>query len=228
MNGCHTPILIGEAADAAFATRFRQALFDPHAPQLKHMMRVNYATDQKLLSLAESEVRWPSPSRSKFLVEVSLKHVSRGYHIVRRSSVLESLKRSINDLSWGDSLPRCKLWALFAIGKLHSTRSVGSDKDFPGMAYFAKASRMLGVLDERPGIDSIEIMNLLVSIHLRRCLVATNRLQSFYSLALNRRYNAFTLSGTAMRMAVVMGLHLNIAGSQLRDPEVREHRRRVF
>ncbi|KAF7557809.1 hypothetical protein G7Z17_g449 [Cylindrodendrum hubeiense] len=193
-NGSHTPILIGEAADAAFATRFRQAISDPHVPQPKHMMRVNYATDQELLSLAESEVAWPSPSRARFLVEASLRRVSRCYYIVRRSSVLESLEQSIHDPAWGNSALR---W---------------SDKEFPGMAYFAKASRMLGVLEESPGIDTIEILNLL----------------SFYSLALNRRYSAFTLSGTAMRMAIVMGLHLNIPVSQLRDLEAREHRRRVF
>ncbi|KPM39216.1 hypothetical protein AK830_g7347 [Neonectria ditissima] len=169
LNVFHTPILIGEAADAAFATRFRQAISNPLDAQPKHML-------------------------------------------LRRSSVLESLEWSIRNPTWSDSLLRCKFWALFAVGELYSARSIASAKDFPGMAYFAKAAKMLGVLDERPSIDSIEIMNIL----------------SFYSLALNRRYSAFTLSGTAMRMAIVLGLHLEIPASQLHDAGAREHRRRVF
>ncbi|KAK7431328.1 hypothetical protein QQZ08_002099 [Neonectria magnoliae] len=163
LNVFHTPILVREAADAAFATRFRQAINGPLDPQPKHMLRVNYASNEELLSLAESEVSWPSQSRSKLLIEVSLKYVSRGYHIVRRSSVLADLEQSIRNPMWGDSLLRCKFWALFAVGELYSARSIASEKDFPGMAYFAKAAKMLGVLDERPGIDSVEIMNILVS-----------------------------------------------------------------
>ncbi|GJC88389.1 putative transcriptional regulatory protein C3C7.04 [Colletotrichum liriopes] len=211
-NVFRTPILIGEVADAAFSTRFRQVISDPFAPQPRHMLRVNYAPDTELMSLVKSEVAWPTPSRSRFLVEVALKYVSRRYHVVRRSLVMESLEQSIHNPSWGDLMLRSKLWALFAIGELYSTRSIPSEKDFPGMAYFAKASRILGVLDERPGTDSIEIILLL----------------SFYSLALNRRYSAFVMSGTAMRMAIVMGLHLNIPESQLRDPDLREHRKRLF
>ncbi|CCF35893.1 fungal specific transcription factor [Colletotrichum higginsianum] len=211
-NVFRTPILIGEVADAAFSTRFRQVISDPFAPQPKHMLRVNYAPDTELMSLVKSDVAWPTPSRSRFLVEVALKYVSRRYHVVRRSLIMENLEQSIHNPSWGDLMLRSKLWALFAIGELYSTRSIPSEKDFPGMAYFAKASRILGVLDERPGTDSIEIMLLL----------------SFYSLALNRRYSAFVMSGTAMRMAIVMGLHLNIPESQLRDPDLREHRKRLF
>ncbi|KXH54166.1 fungal specific transcription factor, partial [Colletotrichum salicis] len=212
-NVFRTPILIGEVADAAFSTRFRQVISDPYAPQPRHMLRVNYAPDAELMALVKSsDVAWPTPSRSRFLVEVALKYVARRYHVVRRSAVMRDLEQSIHNPSWGDLMLRSKLWALFAIGELYSTRSIPSEKDFPGMPYFAKASRVLGVLDERPGTDSIEIMLLL----------------SFYSLALNRRYSAFVMSGTAMRMAIVMGLHLNIPESQLRDPDLREHRKRLF
>ncbi|KAK1716104.1 hypothetical protein CaCOL14_009186 [Colletotrichum acutatum] len=212
-NVFRTPILIGEVADAAFSTRFRQVISDPYAPQPRHMLRVNYAPDAELMALVKSsEIAWPTPSRSRFLVEVALKYVARRYHVVRRSAVMRDLEQSIHNPSWGDLMLRSKLWALFAVGELYSTRSIPSEKDFPGMPYFAKASRVLGVLDERPGTDSIEIMLLL----------------SFYSLALNRRYSAFVMSGTAMRMAIVMGLHLNIPESQLRDPDLREHRKRLF
>ena len=63
MNTSNTPILIGEAADAAFATRFRQAIFDAN-----HIPRTSFATDEKLVSLANSHCQWPAPSRARFLV----------------------------------------------------------------------------------------------------------------------------------------------------------------
>ncbi|KAM0323895.1 hypothetical protein ACHAQA_008476 [Verticillium albo-atrum] len=207
-----TPILIGEVPDASFSTRFRQAISAPHEPQYKHIPRTAFASDERIACLTESECTWPSPSRARFLVEVALRYVSRSYHIVRRSVVMDALEHSIHNPAWGESLIRCKLWGLFAIGELYSARSIAPGKDFPGLPYFAKASRMLSVMSERPTIDAIEIIHLL----------------SFYSLALNRRYTSYILAGMAVRMAVLIGLHLNIPASQLGDPAVREHRNRLW
>ncbi|KAF4422089.1 positive activator of transcription [Fusarium acutatum] len=154
MNVLHTPVLIGEASDAAFATRFRQAISEPgHS----HIPRVNYAPDERLLALSDQDCPWPIPSRARLLVNVAL-------------------------------------------------------KNFPGMAYFARATRILRIISERPRIDAIEIRLLL----------------SFYSLALNRRYTAYALAGSSVRLSVVMGLHLNVPESQLRDTGAREHRNRVW
>jgi hypothetical protein len=52
--------------------------------------------------------------------------------------------------------------------------------------------------------------------------------QSFYSLCLNRRHSAYTLAGSAVRLAVVMGLHLNVPPAVLPDATMREHRRRLW
>ncbi|KAG7133272.1 putative transcriptional regulatory protein C3C7.04 like [Verticillium longisporum] len=207
-----TPILIGEVPDASFSTRFRQAISAPHEQPYKHIPRTAFATDERIACLTESECAWPSPSRARFLVEVALRYVSRCYHIVRRSVVMDALEHSIHNPAWGESLIRCKLWGLFAIGELYSARSIAPGKDFPGLPYFAKASRMLSVLSERPTIDAIEIIHLL----------------SFYSLALNRRYTSYILAGMAVRMAVLIGLHLNIPAAQLPDAAVREHRNRLW
>ncbi|EDP53403.1 PUT3-like fungal specific transcription factor, putative [Aspergillus fumigatus A1163] len=55
-----------------------------------------------------------------------------------------------------------------------------------------------------------------------------SRNQSFYSLCLNRRHSAYSLAGSAIRMAIIMGLHLNIPESQLSDVCEREHRNRLW
>ncbi|KAF5986060.1 transcription activator [Fusarium bulbicola] len=209
MNVLHTPVLIGEASDAAFASRFRQAISEPgHS----HIPRVNYAPDERLLVLSDQDCPWPIPSRARLLVNVALKYVSRTYYIVRKSQILEGLEQSILNPHSADSLLRSKLWVLFAIGEMYSTRTAAKDRNFPGMAYFARATRILRIISERPRIDAIEIRLLL----------------SFYSLALNRRYTAYALAGSSVRLSVVMGLHLNVPESQLRDAGAREHRNRVW
>ncbi|EWZ38918.1 hypothetical protein FOCG_08754 [Fusarium oxysporum f. sp. radicis-lycopersici 26381] len=209
MNVLHTPVLIGEASDAAFATRFRQAISEPgHS----HIPRVNYAPDERLLALSDEDCPWPIPSRARLLVNVALKYVSRNYYIVRKSQILEGLEQTILNPNSADSLLRSKLWVLFAIGEMYSTRTAAKDRNFPGMAYFARATRILRIISERPRIDAIEIRLLL----------------SFYSLALNRRYTAYALAGSSVRLSVVMGLHLNVPESQLRDTGAREHRNRVW
>lgn len=155
----HTPILIGEASDVAFATRFRQAISDrPH----NHIPRVNYATDERLLTLSNVNCPWPSPSRARLLVNVALKYVSRCYHIVRRSLILEGLEQALLSPASCDSLFKAKLWALFAIGEMYSTRMAAEEKNFPGTTYFAKATHVLQVVSERPRIDAIEVRLLLV------------------------------------------------------------------
>lgn len=220
------PIHVSEATDAAFATRFRQALSDaPH----RHIPRTHYESDEALMVLSDSVCPWPAPAQARFLVQVALNTVLKRYHIVRKSTVLEGLEKAIQNPAVCDRLLICKLWALFALGVIYSTKAASSESSFPGIAYFARASRMLYATTERPRLDSIEIMLLLV-----RCLntlAGDNRLkmpQGVYSLALNRRHSAYYLASSAIRLGVILGLHLDVPCSQLSDRGIREHRIRIW
>ncbi|KAK1702105.1 fungal-specific transcription factor domain-containing protein, partial [Colletotrichum lupini] len=211
LNVFRSSVLIGEAADAAFATRFRQVITDPLAPEPIHLIRLNYASNESMMSLAHVNTPWPGPSRAKFLLEAAMKYIGRSYHIVETQAITESWKQNTHDASPEAIVLRCRTWALFAIGELYISKSTGVH-GFPGMAYFAQASKALGYLDERPEVETVELYLLL----------------SFYSMALNRRYSAYVFAGTAVRVAVVIGLHLNIPESQLPDPMVRRHRKSLF
>lgn len=160
MNVPHTPVLIGEASDAAFATRFRQAISNAG---LSHIPRVNYATDERLLALSDIDSPCPIPSRARLLIDVALKHIGRCFHIVRKSQILEGLEQILQNPHSTDSLLKSKLWALFAIGEMYSTRTPAAKENFPGMSFFASATRVLRIVSERPRIDTIEIRLLLVS-----------------------------------------------------------------
>ncbi|PYH76339.1 hypothetical protein BO82DRAFT_387384 [Aspergillus uvarum CBS 121591] len=210
-NIFHTPILISEEADAAFATRFRQVISDPRVPEPTHLLRLNYAEDRALLALPEPGLAWPSQPRARFLVEAALKYICRCYYITRPGAAREMMDKVISTPAAASSILSCKYWALFAVGELYATRAPAMHS-YPGMAYFSQACKILGYPNERPGTESIETLLLL----------------SIYSLAVNRRYSAYILSGTAMRTAIVMGLHLKIPQVQLPDLGAQEHRKRLF
>lgn len=162
MNMFKSPVLIGEAADAAFATRFRQVIADPSTPEPTHLLRLNHATNESLMSLVDVNVPWPSPSRAKFLLEAAMRYIGRCYHIVQREAAEEAWEQISHNSSRVGTILRCRSWALFAIGELYITKSIGVN-GFPGMAYFAQATKALGYLDERPEVECVELYLLLVS-----------------------------------------------------------------
>ena len=159
MTALEMPIHIGEATDTAFATRFRQALSG--AP-VDHIPRIDYAMDRDLLMLSESDCPWPSPARARFLLDTSLQAVCQCYHIVRKSTARRDLDLALQGGSTHDSLTTCRLWALFALGVLHSSKVPARGHCFPGLAYFAQATRLLRFLSERPGVEHMEVLLLLV------------------------------------------------------------------
>lgn len=156
------PIHIGEAADAAFATRLRQAA---SGSSVNHMPRVQYMTDDALRSLSDtSPVELPSASRLRYLIDVAMSTVCRVWHIVRRSVVNESVDKVLRDPSSCDWLSACRIWALLALGEAYSSRCVLPDTPFPGSKYFARAMAMIAVPSERPRLATIEIYVLLVCV----------------------------------------------------------------
>ncbi|KAK2599835.1 hypothetical protein N8I77_011558 [Diaporthe amygdali] len=211
-NVFQTAVLIGETADTAFATRFRQTIANPQAPEPPHLLRLDYFTDEALTGLTQSPVAWPCPSQARFLVEAALKYLARCHYLVQRE-VVTGVQGTEMAMNPGRGTPelRAKFWVLFALGELCSARSLPSD-GYPGVHYYAQATKLLGQLKERPGLDFIETLLML----------------SLYSLALNRRHSAYMYVGTAMRSAVIMGLHLSVPQHQLPDLFAREHRKRLF
>ncbi|RAR01767.1 c6 transcription factor [Stemphylium lycopersici] len=133
----HVPIHVGEAADAAFATRFRQTLA---VGNTKHLPRMSHVKDDSLMLLSGAPFSWPSPARARFLVKVALSTICQYYHIVRKSQVTRVLEEAIKNNGNGDRLVI----------------------SFPGLAYFAQARKMISIPAERPQMDTIEVALLLV------------------------------------------------------------------
>lgn len=160
LGNTEMPIHIGEAADAAFATRFRQALAGSKA---EHIPRTHYVSDSKLIGLSNQEVPWPPLAQARLLIKVALDTVGQCYHCVRKSELYNGLKQRYRNLAGPKTIFDYKLWALFALGEVYSSRTQSVSEDtFPGLSYFARASVMFRTARERPKIDIIEVLLLLV------------------------------------------------------------------
>lgn len=208
MSSLDMPIHISEAADAAFATRFRETL----APHSVHIPRTSYVRDEALIMLSESQTSWPTPARARFLVKVALSTVCQYYHIVLKSSITDALEKAIKNINDVQRPMRCKLLVLFALGEVYSSRVAAQEATFPGLSYFAQARRMVSIPAERPTLHAVEIALLLV----------------LYSYNLNRRHMAYLLASSAVRLGIVMGLNLNVPDGMYSNPLAREHRTRLW
>lgn len=154
------PILVAESSDSAFATRLRQVISNT---QQNHFPRVDYASDEHIQGLADADCLWPSPGRARFLLETTLKRMGRYYHVLMRSTVLRELEDHIQSPSITSLVVKSKLWAVFAVGELYATRTFVAGAAFPGLHYFAKATKMLHITPERPSLIAIELRLLLAS-----------------------------------------------------------------
>ncbi|KAF5013319.1 hypothetical protein FDECE_669 [Fusarium decemcellulare] len=203
------PILVEEAADAPFATRFRQEL---SGKSQRHIPRTENVKDEALTSLWSTPCAWPTPSKARFLVKAALNTICRRYYLVRRSTTLRLLEQVIHNPGICDMLSTCKLFVLFALGEVYSTRTSSAKTRLPGIEYYVYASRILRVISEQPRIDSVEVMLML----------------SLYSLAMNRRYGSYCMIGSAVKFSTMIGLHKNVPQSQMPDRGLQEHRKRVW
>ncbi|CAJ0551518.1 Ff.00g114480.m01.CDS01 [Fusarium sp. VM40] len=203
------PILIGEVADAAFATRFRQLLTNQ---ALNHTLRTSYPDNNPITELAQAECPSLNTSHARFLVRVALKSLDGSFHIVRKSRIWELLEQYLQSPQTLDASSRCKTLALLALGELYSSSCQAQGTTTPGLAFFSHASKTHDLLQERPSINTVEVSLLL-------CL---------YALCINRRHSAYFLASSAVRHCLVMGLHFNLPDSQIDDPETKEHLNRLW
>lgn len=127
-----------------------------------HLPRVNFPSDEQLLALSDAEVPWPTPARARLLVRAAINSLCRCYYIVRRSSILHELECAIQNSSQTGLRSKSKLWVMFAIGEMYTTRNSTSERIFPGLHYFCKAMNIQRVVSERPSVDIVEIQLLLV------------------------------------------------------------------
>ena len=151
---------MGDAACTAFATRLRQFLTGN--PNTAHVARTQYTPESSLL---QGEAEWPGLAQSRLLVRIAFNQLSRVYHLFLRKSTLEQLESVYRTPSLRDDPSiTCKLFALFALGEVYSSRAGSSPTcRVPGTKYYVRAMSLIPILPERPGVIHVESLLLLVS-----------------------------------------------------------------
>jgi hypothetical protein len=175
------PVLVEEATDVAFATRFRQAL---SGKTQSHFPRTQYAPNPTSAFVTPISFPRPTPARARVLVKVALNTICRRYHIVRKSVALALLDQFIWNPAQCDAISTCKLFALFALGEVYSARSAFPGAKFPGIDYYNQATNVFRVLSERPRIECVEILAMLVSLSPLTCCLIKSSIASSHSTRL--------------------------------------------
>jgi hypothetical protein len=158
------PLYISEATCTAFATRLCQSLKRTNTPTL-HLPRSRYTDESTITSLLHADIQWPSLVCAQLLVKTALGHIMSTFHFVLKKDTMDMLYSVYQSQDFENPSIKCKFFALFALGKVHSTPYGSSDAPYvPGSDYFAKALSLIQVIPERPNMVHIESLLLLVRL----------------------------------------------------------------
>jgi hypothetical protein len=156
------PNYIPDAACPAFATRFRQTIA-PAGQTLHHYPRTHWVADEHLKSPTGTQCIWPTRVDAQLLVKVAVARVNNSYHVLLYKSTMALLDQAYSEDEPLQEKNICKLFALFALGRVYSSHvKQASAERFPGLEYFKYASSLVNVLPERPCLEHVESLILLV------------------------------------------------------------------
>lgn len=110
-------------------------------------------------------MQWPSLIYAKLLVKTALGHINPAFHLVLRKETLDVLHSLYQRKDFEDPGLKCKYFALFGLGQVFSSAyDITNTSVLPGSAFFARAMSLLQIIPERPSMNHIESILLLVRI----------------------------------------------------------------
>jgi hypothetical protein len=170
------------------------------------------------------------------LVKTALGHVNPAFHTVLRKETLDVLHNIYQRGEFDNPGLQCKYFAFFALGQAFSSvyDAMNSNTSaMPGSAFFARAMKLLQIIPERPTMNHIESILLLVGrqfpsscfCFIDICLTIS---KAYFCQFLNRFHSAYILIGNALRLSLSLGLNYNVPQSQKLHQVEREHRVRIW
>lgn len=105
----------------------------------------------------------------------------------------------------------CQIFLVFAFGQMYSINQWVGKEGPPGFVYFKHALSFLPNIYDDGSILFIEVLSYV----------------AYFMQTINRRDAAYLMIGTALRMAISLGLHQEVSDQDI-DNDTREHRRRVW
>jgi proline utilization trans-activator len=209
---------IGEASCAAFSNRMLQCLDGNYAPstagfsnyyRLQPSRRVPMPTDEAYCL--------PERMYAKLLLNVARRFIGNYHPLFLEVTFMKELDAVYRRQMTPSALWLCKFYALMALGETYTNRRGALDcsNRVPGTEYYVRAVHMLHMFQdayEDPSLMHVEVLTLL----------------AWESNILGRVRTAIGYSGTAMRLALTMGLHRATPVRSTLSPVERESRRRTW
>ncbi|KAL2020522.1 hypothetical protein VTK56DRAFT_8322 [Thermocarpiscus australiensis] len=206
------PAFIGEASCAAFSNRLLQCLDGNYAPST-----AGFSNYYRLNPIARVPVDegyyFPERMHAKLLLNVARRFIGNYHPLFLEVTFMRELDAVYRRQMTPSPLWLCKFYALMALGETYTNRrGVLDGNRVPGTEYYIRAVHMLQDAYEEPSLMHVEVLTLL----------------AWASNILGRVRTAFGYSGTAMRLALSMGMHRATPSRSNLSPVERESRRRTW
>lgn len=208
---CLEPSFIGEAACSAFGDRLLQCVEKDYTPSsTSSLSYFKHRTFNRLLS---KSYELPNRIEAKLLIQIASKFVGNDQHLYLRKTFLEELDAVYQHEAQPSTPWLCKLFALLALGEFYTHRKKSLDSySIPGTAYYLKAINLLQDIYEDTNVTQVETLVLI----------------SCFANGLGRVKAAYTYTGIAMRLSLILGLHRSVPASSEINAVERENRRRIW
>ncbi|CAG9946989.1 unnamed protein product [Clonostachys rosea f. rosea IK726] len=212
---CSESGYIGEASCTAFSNRLLQCLdpdYTPSTAGFSNYCRIN--TSSSLASLQEHDISgFPERMHARLLLNVARRFIGNYHPLFLKVTFMKELDAMYRQEFSPSTMWLCKFYTLMCLGEIYTNRrGIDNSNRVPGTEYYAKAVGMLQDFYEEPSLMQVEVLTLL----------------AWASNILGRVRTAYCYSGTAMRLAMGIGMHRPASrGTTLTSVE-RESRRRTW
>jgi hypothetical protein len=207
------PGFIGEASCAAFSNRLLQCLDDTYTPSTAGFPNFYRMDPSRRASSTYDDHIFPERMHAKLLLNVARRFIGNYHPLFLEVTYMKEVDAVYRRELVPSTLWLCKFYSLMALGEIYTNRrGVGAENIVPGTDYYVRAVSMLQESLEEPSLMQVEA---LISL-------------AWASNILGRVRTAYCYSGTAMRLAMSMGMHRSASNLSQLTPVERESRRRTW
>ncbi|KAG9255501.1 fungal-specific transcription factor domain-containing protein [Emericellopsis atlantica] len=205
------PGFIGEASCTAFSNRLLQCLDDNYTPSTASFSNYLRVLSPPRVDLSYDD--FPERMHAKLLLNVARRFIGNYHPLFLEVSFMRELDAVYRRELVPSYLWLAKFYALMSLGETYTNRRrVGNSHRVPGTDYYVLAVSILQEAHEEPTLMQVEVLTLL----------------AWASNIFGRVRTAYCYSGTAMRLALSMGMHRAACSRSHLTPVEKECRRRTW
>lgn len=202
---------LGEASCSAFGEKLLQCVDKNYNPPATSSL--SYFKHRIFNRKLSNDYELPDRIQAKLLIQIASKFVGNDQHLYLRKTFMEELDAVYQEEAQPSTPWLCKLFGLLALGEFYSHRKRSVDNySVPGTGHYLRAVSLLQDNYEDVTIIQVEILVLL----------------SCFANGLGRIKAAYTYTGIAMRLSLILGLNRRVSASSTASPVERENRRRIW